>query len=250
MTMGGSPRVVSGVKASAQMAGPVADTVSLAAGKGLTNPAKTLNNFINDFQTYYHAGVEAEIYFGDVFIDEISGLSIAVLTNKAPLYGYASELFDAVARGNLIVQGSFSINYVHKYYLQIIAEEIKEAKEGKTAQRQDAFTFGIADNAMWRDRIKMRSLMRGLTSLSNEEFKRVATHFNEDKLDTKGVDRGNLRFDHIAPFDIYIAFGDPSLNNRTVRIIKNVYLTSSNIVLSPSGEPVQEAYSFIARVSD
>lgn len=76
----------------------------------------------------YYSGSQAQIYFNDVLIDEISNIQYTTITNKTPIYGYASELFDTIAAGNLIVQGSFTINYIEAGYLPIIAMAMLERK--------------------------------------------------------------------------------------------------------------------------
>lgn len=80
------------------------------------------------YTTQYFSGSQAQIYFNDVLIDEISNIQYTTITNKAPIYGYASELFDTLAAGNLIIQGSFTINYIEAGYLPIIAMAMLERK--------------------------------------------------------------------------------------------------------------------------
>lgn len=68
---------------------------------------------------YYDAS-QMQLYIGDVFVDEITSLGYSCSQSKAPLYGYASQLFDDVAAGQVIVQGEFTINFKEQGYLWAI----------------------------------------------------------------------------------------------------------------------------------
>ena len=50
-------------------------------------------------------------------IDELAGISYNVIDSATPIYGYSSRLFDAVAPGQKLVQGSFVINVRESNYL-------------------------------------------------------------------------------------------------------------------------------------
>jgi len=75
----------------------------------------------NDF----FSSAQCTLYIGDVLVDELTSLSFAVHQSKTPLYGYASELFDAVSKGNVLVQGQFSINFKEAGYLWLILNRYK-----------------------------------------------------------------------------------------------------------------------------
>jgi hypothetical protein len=57
------------------------------------------------------------LYIGDVWVDEVTSLGYSCDQIKTPIYGYASQLFDATAAGHVLVQGSFSINFKEQGYL-------------------------------------------------------------------------------------------------------------------------------------
>ncbi|HLX52685.1 MAG TPA: hypothetical protein VKR58_02030, partial [Aquella sp.] len=74
----------------------------------------------------YFTGNSAVLYIGDVFVDEVTSFAFTVQQNKTPIYGYASQLFDDVAAGQVIVQGSFSINFKESGYLWLILHRYKK----------------------------------------------------------------------------------------------------------------------------
>src|SRR3990167_10850494 len=73
----------------------------------------------------YYSGSQCSLYIGDVYIDEAVGMSFTVSQNKQPIYGYASQLFDAVSYGNVIVQGSFAVNFKESGYLWLVLHRYK-----------------------------------------------------------------------------------------------------------------------------
>ena len=79
---------------------------------------RPINNRYYDLD--YFNGSSASIYIGDVWVDEITSFSYSVSQNKTPIYGYASQLFDDTAAGNVIVQGQFTINYKEQAYLWLV----------------------------------------------------------------------------------------------------------------------------------
>lgn len=222
----------------------------------------------------YYSGAQAQIYFDDVLIDEVVQIQYSTATNKMPIYGYASELFDTVASGNLLVQGSFVINFVEAGYLAIIAAAMLEKKFGvggigrklPTETKKYAPGF-MAHGAMSQSVFSMRDnsiltpgsylsnqAINQVRGLGNKEFRELAREANINKLSQSnqfsGAPQGYAsRFDLMAPFDIYAIFGDytdPDADH-TVRKLKNVHLTGQAQTIISSGEPVGEVYNFIAR---
>jgi hypothetical protein len=66
------------------------------------------------------------MYIGDVWVDEVTSLGYNTYQTKRPIYGYASELFDGVARGTFLVQGQFTINFKEAGYLFLVLERYKK----------------------------------------------------------------------------------------------------------------------------
>ncbi len=65
----------------------------------------------------YFDDTDMMLYIGDVWVDEVTSLQFICRQEKTPLFGYASQLFDATAAGHVIVQGAFTINYKEQGYL-------------------------------------------------------------------------------------------------------------------------------------
>lgn len=73
----------------------------------------------------YFTSSQCSVYIGDILIDEITGLQISVQQRKMPIYGYASQLFDKVAKGTVLVEGSFAINFKESGYLNTVLERYR-----------------------------------------------------------------------------------------------------------------------------
>lgn len=73
----------------------------------------------------YFSGSQMFLYIGDVWIDEITSLQYERRQNKTPIYGYASQLYDDLAAGQVIIQGQFSINYKEQGYLWAVLRRYK-----------------------------------------------------------------------------------------------------------------------------
>jgi hypothetical protein len=100
----------------------------------------------NIMDSEYFSGSQASVYFGDVWVDEINSFHFEAQQAKTPIFGYASQLFDAVARGPLFVRGTFTLNFKESGYLFLILNHLKEM-EGKA---NPFFSSGTESNDPYR----------------------------------------------------------------------------------------------------
>ena len=73
--------------------------------------------FTRVYDNEYYTSSQAALYIGDVLIDEVVSLQYQQIHQKTPIYGYASQLFDATSAGHILVQGQLSINFKEQGYL-------------------------------------------------------------------------------------------------------------------------------------
>lgn len=78
----------------------------------------------------YFSSSQVNLYIGDVLIDEATSLQLMVQQNQRPVYGYASQLFDATTRGTVLVQGEFTINFKESAYLHTVLSRFKKQTNG------------------------------------------------------------------------------------------------------------------------
>jgi hypothetical protein len=178
----------------------------------------------------HFAGSQISIYIGDVLVDEINRIEFSVQQTKKPIYGYASQYYDAVASGQVLVTGSFNINFkeagymylVLKRYLdtigsleggevsplpqQIAGEENVSVENAKilrrnieriiadevTEQKKEAEESGLANPLQATDKFEF---YKQLAALPDAEFENMAEVF-EDVLwqnsSTQGENLGNI----------------------------------------------------------
>lgn len=95
-------------------------------GRG-TSPFNDLRAASQTYEFDHFSGSQIGIYIGDVFIDEIARVEFNVHQAKKPIYGYASQYYDAMASGQVLVSGSFAINFKESGYMHIILKRYLES---------------------------------------------------------------------------------------------------------------------------
>lgn len=70
-----------------------------------------------DREKRYFSGIDAEIYFDDIFIDDVVRIRFVVDQIGAAVYGYNSYTYDAMVLGARIIDGEFEINFTKAAYL-------------------------------------------------------------------------------------------------------------------------------------
>ena len=83
----------------------------------------------------YYSGSQCAIYFGSILIDEITSIAFQVQQSKQPLYGYADQYYRTVSKGQVLVQGSFTINFKEAGYIWLALNEYKRL-QGKSTHLQ------------------------------------------------------------------------------------------------------------------
>ena len=215
-----------------------------------------------NFLTYpydYYAGQMARIFFGHIWVDDIVTIQYALNQNKMPVYGYASQQFDAVARGQIIVNGNFTIAFKETGYLNIINNYLVENK-GKTKSKSDTLKYWLGKNKPIEqvlDELYMRSegqsdfedLAESLEDyvwddFSEKQHRKITRPDEFDYNGNFGIDRDG--------FDIVLTFGDYTDDSaeHTVKVINDVHITEENMIVTPDGSPVAVNYTFFGRGLD
>ena len=81
------------------------------------------------YETDYFNGSVVSVYFGDVFVDDISFITFSATTPKIPVFPYNKDIPSALLNGNSFVQGSFGINFKESAYLYVILQRFMEQKK-------------------------------------------------------------------------------------------------------------------------
>jgi len=70
----------------------------------------------------YFSGANVFVKLNGIPALETAGITYSVQESTAPIYGYSSRIFDAVAMGQKIVRGSFVINFIAPNYIARMIE--------------------------------------------------------------------------------------------------------------------------------
>lgn len=211
----------------------------------------------------YYSGTDIRIYLGDMWVDEIVEIGFDMQEQVAPIYGYASYTFDKTARGSRIVQGSFSINFKEAGYLQTILNSLSSKQAGDNPTWFNLSDFNGAGGKTAHKTTSVENIIENFQSLADDyesafwgseatssallQSRRNDTFF----YGTRENENNQSLKDH--GFNIYLTFGntiDPSRgtnNFQTAQSIVGVQLTGLSTRVDPSGNPVLEVYSFIAK---
>lgn len=119
----------------------------------------------------YFSGAQMNMYIGDVLIDEVTSLAVSVQQRKLPVYGYASQLFDKVAQGTVLVEGTFTINYKEAGYLYAVLRRYKDLTNGNSQPVRSPFISRDALSQLPEERTggAKRSNRKGLLRRQNIE---------------------------------------------------------------------------------
>lgn len=113
-----------------------------------------------EYQLYpeeYFSGANVNVYFGDVFMDDIMALQFVMKEKVAPVYGYASRTFDRVLRGNRLVQGYFRMAFREAGYLYTVLDHIAQL-QGASKHAVPAMGYLAQGQAVpqWHGSVKNR----------------------------------------------------------------------------------------------
>jgi len=247
--------------------------------KYLEDRAKNLaNTKYANYDMQYFSGSQAQVFFGDVWVDDVVQISYGIASNKRPIYGYASKYYDCVTAGNVLVSGSFAINFKETGYIPIILNNLMKQKTPSFGGKGFVPLFGsekvttldqpwtgytrslvageldpafIHPTAGTVNSNRELDLAKQLYEAPVSEFDYLAAKFSESLWSSTG---NSARSDHkkffdMDGFDIFIVFGDYNnpLAHHTVKKIVDVHLIGSSQTVSIDGNVVGEAYDFFAR---
>lgn len=169
----------------------------------------------------YYSVIDAEIYFGNNFVEDVVAINWNINQNTQPLFGYNSYIYDEVARGARIIEGAFSINFISPNYLFKLLE----------AAQEESITE-LTSYMVEQPSIKAGGV-RGSVNKS-----------------LQGIIEGN-NHSPIWPqtFDIDIIFGQKSGVGEPVHILLEgvVIKGCSSQALANAGSSIVETYPFVAR---
>lgn len=193
---------------------------------GYTNYVVAANKDINGivssaFLKRYYSNIDAEIYVNGKWAEDISSIQWDISQQITPLYGYNSYIFDDVAQGSRLINGSFTIAFTRPRIIEEFLNEYTALKEGSS-------TASFEDTQSSLNTVKVKL---------NENGKKITSNNPHQPIWAQGN------------FDIDIVCGEyETAGGEAVHIIlKNCYITGCRSMRNKDGGVAEELYSFIAR---
>ena len=202
----------------------------------------------------YFCGANVTLNLNDIAVDDIAGISYRVMDSAKPIYGYSSRLFNAVAPGQKLVQGTFVVNYRGPNYIYdamkrgqdlLLEPIIREVLATETSRSK---IKGKSDAAR-----SVKGVQENLVQLMQDGNWEEAT----DPL--KFLYWGDPRTQGEAPYvaqdvtlmgpaRIQINFGGLSrLTAKATHEIHGVFIIGEGSTIEVSEDVILEEYSFIGR---
>jgi hypothetical protein len=100
----------------------------------------TQSSLINDPDLLYQSGSDAVIELNGIVVDECYDLQFSYREMKEPVYGYRSKHFDHVLPGTVLIQGQFTLNYVHDKYMSAIISHKPDSLMSSGKELKNAFS--------------------------------------------------------------------------------------------------------------
>ena len=197
-------------------------------------------------QAEYFSGVDCSIFFGNEYIDEITGLQFTLQERVLPVYGYASYTAKRILRGTRIVQGQFTTNmraanYLHELlYRDVLQANSDVVPTGLTIPPNQPLpqpdpVANPADFQRWMD------------GNVNLYWKSIETAISVNN----AIDYSHTPYFAAPAFTLLILYGDIDHTDYTrsqdkIRTIQNVeiFQVAQSIDLSPNA--IGETWNFIA----
>jgi hypothetical protein len=194
---------------------------------------------------------------------ECAGLSCSIRETKMPIYGYSSRHYDAVARGQVIVQGMMLINYVDNNYV-FNALEYGLIQQGAIADYRNEIASSRVDrldDAVVENGSNMKEIISFIENdPTSPEAQRLIsrvkdTLYGDAEQDFDITQRGGRTVynphDSFGSFDIKATFGNRTSRNGyngvTGFLLSGVHITGRGIQVRIDEETIVEEVPFFAR---
>lgn len=87
---------------------------------------RNLGNIIYEYD--YFSGSQCLVYFEHILLDDCVRIGFNVEQQRRPLFGYASQYYNALAAGVVMVTGSFWIGFKEAAYVPVILKTLTDAR--------------------------------------------------------------------------------------------------------------------------
>lgn len=129
------------------------------------------------YSTEYFSGSQVGIYIGDILVDEVTSLSFEVQQSRRPLFGYADQYYRALSKGQVFIQGQFTINFKEAGYLWLVLDTYKKTIDGGSGK-----LFTPFDSSQTVEQRNIEQIINGETTTAqrNAALKTLAQALAQD----------------------------------------------------------------------
>lgn len=97
---------------------------------------------IDKFDSTYWSGLDSQVYFDNILINEAIQLSYVVSEQIRPYFGYASYVANRIHHGARIIQGELSMNFKRDGYLFSLLRTIQSQERGSLETSNSSISVG------------------------------------------------------------------------------------------------------------
>jgi len=218
----------------------------------------------------YFCGANVHLYINGMPTLEAAGLSYSIRESRRPIFGYSSRLYDALGRGQVIVEGTLLINYVHQDYLYTAlnynarTDKFNELTPNAPIQslfnepdytdikrylEEELLLLSGEDSKL---KNKVQDLLGTVASRANQQSNLAQVASNSVSLEQSSYYDVHGMLPTYNPHDmnqvtIRAIFGDPLNPRSTGFALTGLAFTGRGQQIQIDHEVIVEAYSFIAR---
>jgi hypothetical protein len=214
----------------------------------------------NTYYDYYYSGQDIQVYIDGADSSSTGGImpiisfAFNIKQEKMPLYGFWSYTFDAIMRGNRIINGAFTVATTSLNYMRDMIQDASTTRqEGKGSVYPIRNLDGDEENIQkyWSINVDSSSSAdndsRNIWS-SHPAFNFVVVYGMQD---VSVADYDTMKMKRLTNPQKLLTDTNDRLVSETLLptryVIENVELTSLQVEYTPDGQPLGETYSFIAR---
>jgi hypothetical protein len=254
-TSGAAPAAPTASSPSTPATANQAAASSSASGIVVVDPNAVPNyEFVNPTGNFgrYFTATQARMYIGNLFIEELAGVQFVLQGNKVPVYGYASEAFDAIGNGKYLVQGQLMIHFISEGYLYTVLNEYKRGAAQQSAADLQALQNLVAtEKQLLATKPLTGAVVSQIGAIRQQRQQllagnaNLASNYKRSLLANSTTTVGPNAVYRKTPFDIVLELEG---GGRTVtRRISNCVLTSNEQIYGDNDTPLIDSYGFIAR---
>ena len=235
----------------------------------------TKNLIVDEFNSAYWSGLDLNVFFNDVYIDDLVQIQYQISENIMPVFAWGDYTPRYVNHGSRIVQGSFAINFKRSHYMNALLQYLSNpVKSGSNNTMTPSSLKAGVSMPETVDQILGAIKGSGGDSIDLDKLSEIS-NYNQNKFwgatanqnigVNPDVESGPMFFGGVPGFSIIFRFGDidygsdyritygkngPNVSSDstgTIFSLTGVNISGVGVAVDDSGKNIMEVYSFMAK---